>query len=184
MSYSQWESVDRTTLVLTTSQHTPSSQKANSASQTEERRNNRDKVYHSLGLYWKLSLCGARPGISLEQELVYHASCGDIFQEGWCTSSHLTVHHFWWSAVWHENSWVSTQPSSSTIPFWTYQHHKMRLLGHLNAMTTSLAALMGSDGRHWFGWWVRKEKTSHGITYLITEQGKNKTQYYFERTSV
>ena len=70
------------TTVLTTSQHTPSSQKANSASQTEERRNNRDKVYHSLGLYWKLSLCGARPGISLEQELVYHASCGDIFQEG------------------------------------------------------------------------------------------------------
>ena len=56
----------------------------------------------SLGLCWKLSLCGARlnPGVSLEQGPVYHVSCGDIFQEGWCTSSHLTVQHFWWSGAW------------------------------------------------------------------------------------
>ena len=30
------------------------------------------------------------------------------------------------------NSWVSKQPSWSSIPFWTYQHHKMRPLSHLN----------------------------------------------------
>ena len=32
-----------------------------------------------------------------------------------------------------------------THSFWTYQHYKMRLLSHLNAMTTLLAALMSSD---------------------------------------
>ena len=62
-----------------------------------------DTVYHSLGLCSKLSLCvaGSNPGISLEQGPVYHAYCGDIFQEVWCTSSHLTVHHFWWSRARH-----------------------------------------------------------------------------------
>ena len=60
-----------------------------------------------------------------------------------------------------ENSWVLTQTPSSTIPFWTCQHHKMRLLSHLNAMTTLLAALMGSGDWHWLRWWIRKKKTSH-----------------------
>ena len=56
-----------------------------------------DKWYHSLGHCWKWSLCraGWNPGISLEQGPVYHAFCGNISQEGWCTLSHLTVHHFW-----------------------------------------------------------------------------------------
>ena len=45
-----------------------------------------------------------------------------------------------------ENSSLSTQPSSLPIPFWTCQHHKMRLLSHLSAMTTLLATLMSSDG--------------------------------------
>ena len=74
---------------------------SSSASRTEETRNNRDRVYHSLGLCWKLSLCGAgwNLGISLEQGLVYHASCGDIFQEWWCASSHLTAHNLW-SVTW------------------------------------------------------------------------------------
>ena len=74
-----------------------------SVSQIQERRNNRDRAYHSLGFCLKLSLCGAgwNSGISREQGLVYHAYCGDIFQEGWCTSSHLTVHHLWLSGAWH-----------------------------------------------------------------------------------
>ena len=56
-----------------------------------------DKVYHCLRLYWELSLYGAwwSPGKSLVLGPVYHASCGDIFQEGWCTSSHLTVQQTW-----------------------------------------------------------------------------------------
>ena len=29
-----------------------------------------------------------------------------------------------------ENSWVTTKPSSSPIPFWTYQHHKETLESH------------------------------------------------------
>ena len=73
-----------------------------SASETEERRITKT-VYHSLRLCLKLSLCDAgwNPGISLEQGPVYHAFCVNIFQEGWCTSPHLTVHHFWWSGAWH-----------------------------------------------------------------------------------
>ena len=109
-----------------------------------------------------------------------------------------------------------------THSFWTYQHYKMRLLSHLNAMTTLLAALMSSDDWHWLRWWIRKTKASHasfsihmghpdnftglvvydsghvplnkvivkiqtptiGRTYFITEAENNKTQNYFERTSV
>ena len=54
-----------------------------SASQTEERRNNRDRVHRSLGLCSKLSLYGAgwNPGISLEQGQVYHASVVMYFKK-------------------------------------------------------------------------------------------------------
>ena len=88
--------------VLTTLQHTPSQQRAKLSISNRLRRNNRDRVYHSLGLCGKFSLCcvGWNPGIWLEQGPVYHASCDDIFQEWWCTSLHLTVRHFWWSRAW------------------------------------------------------------------------------------
>ena len=124
-----------------------------------------------------------------------------------------------------ENSWVSTKPSSSPILFWISQHHKLRLLRHLNAMTKLFAFFMGSGGCNLLRWWIRKKKTSHasfsvqigksgqfhwprvndrwivplnkviikiqtpdtsanGRTYFISEEEKNKTQKYFERTSV
>ena len=85
-------------------------------SQAQHLKQNKEEITEtecdSHGLCWKLSLCGAgwNPGISLEQEPVYHASCDDIFQEGLCTSSHLTAHHLWWSWAWHLFcSWAELQ---------------------------------------------------------------------------
>ena len=85
--------------MLTTLQHLHGKE-PNSASQTEERRNNRHSVSFPWTLLKIITMCCRMKSRNITGP-VYHAYCGDIFQEVWCTSSHLTVHHFWWSRARH-----------------------------------------------------------------------------------
>ena len=72
-----------------------------------------------------------------------------------------------------ENSWVTTKPSSSPIPFWTYQHYKETLESHkCNDYITCCF-----DGLSWLALIsvVNKEKTSHASSSIRMDYQVNFT---------